>query len=47
MDRESRKRRLERYSRNEKILPGEENATAHCMRTCSLVKSFAGKERRQ
>jgi hypothetical protein len=30
MDRESRKRRLERFSRNERIFPGEEHATAHC-----------------
>jgi hypothetical protein len=46
MDREARKRRLDRFSRNERIFPGEEHATAHCG-ACAriIVDRFGGQVR--
>jgi hypothetical protein len=44
MDRASRKRRLERFSRNEKIFPGEDHATAHCGACARIIADRFGGE---
>src|ERR1700680_3163603 len=44
MDRDALKRRLERFSRNEKIFPGEDNATAHCGACARIIADRFGGE---
>jgi hypothetical protein len=44
MDRESRKRRLDRFSRNEKIFPGGDHATGNCG-ACARIITDRSEER--
>jgi hypothetical protein len=46
MDRDSRKRRLDRLSRNERIFPGGEDETRHCTACARIIADrFGGKVR--
>jgi hypothetical protein len=46
MDRDSRKRRLDRFSRNERIFPGGEDETRHCTGCARIIADrFGGKVR--
>lgn len=43
MDRNSRKRRLDRFSRNERLFPGGEHETRHCTGcACLITHRFGG-----
>ena len=44
MDRDSRKRRLDRFSRNERIFPGGEHETRHCTGCARIVADRFGGE---
>lgn len=44
MDRDARKRRLDRFSRNETIFPGGDNATAHCGACARIIADRFGGE---
>jgi hypothetical protein len=44
MDRQSRKRRLERFSRNERIFPGGDHPTGNCTACARIITDrFGGK----
>ena len=44
MDRDARKRRLDRFSRNETIFPGGDHATAHCGACARIIADRFGGE---
>jgi hypothetical protein len=44
MDRDARKRRLERFSRNERIFPGGEHETGHCGACARIIAERFGGE---
>jgi hypothetical protein len=44
MDRDARKRRLERFSRNERIFPGGEDETGHCGACARIIAERFGGE---
>lgn len=44
MDRDSRKRRLERFSRNERIFPGGEHETGNCTACARIIADRFGGE---
>jgi hypothetical protein len=44
MEREARKRRLERFSRNERIFPGGEHETGHCGACARIIAERFGGE---
>ena len=44
MDRDSRKRRLDRFSRNERIFPGGEHETRHCSGCARIIADRFGGE---
>ena len=44
MDRDARKRRLDRFSRNQRIFPGGDHATGHCAACARIITERFGGE---